>query len=145
MIALLCMTGAGCFDYRERRIPNIFPLIMTLSGFALLLLGVLIKQNGAVSYITSSAIAATGCALLLFLASVMTKQGIGAGDIKLICAFALLTGVYAVISMLFFAIVLCSIAAVIALVFRWKTLKGSFPFGPFLYFGVIVTIISLNF
>lgn len=145
VISLLCLTGAGCFDFRERRIPNLFPLILALGGVALLALGVALQQDGAVAYITSSAISTVGCALLLTLASVMTKQGIGAGDIKLICAFALMTGVHAVIGTLFFAVVLCSIASIIALVFKLKTLQGSFPFGPFLFFGFIITILTLNF
>ena len=36
LIALVCMTGAACFDFREKRIPNIFPGVLALSGVVLL-------------------------------------------------------------------------------------------------------------
>lgn len=145
LLALLCMAGAACFDYRERRIPNLFALVMALGGVVLLALGVITRQNGAYAYITSSAVAAVACALLLTLASVLTRQGIGAGDIKLISAFAIMTGVPAVMGTLFFAIVLCGIAAVFALALKKKTMQSSFPFGPFLFVGYVAAILTLNF
>lgn len=144
-VSMLCMTGAACVDYREHRIPNIFPGIMAVGGILFLAAGVVFQVDGAVAYITASVVAAVCCLLLLFLASALTKQGIGAGDIKLICALALMTGVYTVVGTMFFGAVLCGITAIAALVTRKMDISGALPFGPFLYVGFMLTVLTGNF
>ena len=144
-LALLCMIGAGVFDYREYRIPNVFPLVMAVGAVILLVAGLLSGMDGAVAYITTSVVAAIACALILIAASALTKQGIGAGDIKLISALALLTGVYSVIGTLFFGVVACTIYAVVALIMKKKTTSSSVPFGPFLLLGYIITLFTISF
>lgn len=145
IIALLCMTGAACVDFRERRIPNVFPSIMTVSGMTLLIAGVILKQNGAVAYMTGSFVSCAASVILLMLASALTKQGIGAGDIKLIGALALLTGVYAVIGTIFFSSFICGVVAIVALITRKMSANNSLPFGPFLFVGLIITVLTGNF
>lgn len=145
MIALLCMVGAACVDFRERRIPNIFPIVMALSGIVLLITSVILQQNGAGAYITGSVVSCVVCVVFLMLASALTKQGIGAGDIKLIGALALLTGVYAVIGTIFFSSLICGIVAVVALITRKMSVNNSLPFGPFLFVGFVMTVLTGNF
>lgn len=145
LVTLLLMTGAGCFDYREHRIPNVFPIAIAVGAVAIHATALLTKQAGAVEYLTSATITAAACALVLFLASALTKQGIGAGDIKLISAVALMAGVYVTIGTLFFGVVSCSIAAVLLLILKRKQKSGAVPFGPFLLFGYIVTLFITNY
>lgn len=145
IIAFLCMTGAGAFDYREKRIPNIFPLVMALAAIVLLALGVITKQQGAMQYIMWSVIPAVACGALFFVAAFITQQGIGAGDIKLICSLALLGGVYSVIGTLLYGVIACSVSAVLLLLTKKKTLKESLPFGPFLYVGFVLTVFLMKY
>ena len=140
-VALLCMIGAACVDFREKRIPNFFPLTMALAAVVMLALEVILQQDGAIAYVTSSVAATVACALLLVLASILTKDGIGAGDIKLICALSLLGGIYVIMGTLFFGVIACSVAAIVLLLSKKKTLKGSVPFGPFLLLGFFASII----
>lgn len=145
LVGLVCMVGAACFDFREYRIPNIFPLVMTGSAVILLVLGVIVKEDGAISYITTSVITAVACAIVLVLASLLTKQGIGAGDIKLISALGLLTGMFSVMGTLFFGVVACSLFAIGALITRKKDRSSGVPFGPFLLLGYIITLFAITF
>ena len=141
-IALVCLTGAACNDYREHRIPNRFPLIMAITGIACLAIGYFTNQAGSTSYIFSCLIATVGVSLCLTLASVLTKHGIGFGDIKLLSALALTGGVYTICGTLFFGMVLCAIVAIVLLVMKKKTIKESLPFGPFIYFGFCITVLA---
>lgn len=145
ILALLCMVGAGCFDYREYRIPNVFPLVMAGGAVVLLVSGFLLGINGAQAHITTSVVAASSCALVLVIASLLTKQGIGAGDIKLISALALLTGIYSIMGTLLFGVVACTLYAIVALVMKKKNTSSSVPFGPFLLLGYIITLFAVSF
>lgn len=145
LLILVCMVGAAGFDFREHRIPNFFPLVMAAGAVILLALGVILKQPGAVSYITTGAIAAVGCGVILLVASFLTKQGIGFGDIKLISAMALLSGIYALMGTLFFGVIACSIYAIVVLLLKKKKASSGVPFGPFLLFGYILTLFAITF
>lgn len=145
IVCLLGLLGAACFDYREHRIPNIFPLVIALSAVLLLGLGVLAEQAGAIAYVTTGILSSVVCGLILVVASVITKQGIGAGDIKLICAIALIAGVYTVMGTLFFGVVSCSVYGIIALILKKKSVSSAVPFGPFLLFGYVLTLFLINF
>ena len=143
--ALFCMVGAACFDFREKRIPNVFPGVMAVLGVLFLLIGFLVSRTGAVAYITSSVFAAAGCAIFLVIAAFLTKQGIGAGDIKLITALALIGGVYTIIGTLFFGMTICCMYALFALLLKKKTIKEALPFGPFLLAGFVVMLFVIHF
>lgn len=145
LICLICLIGAASFDYREHRIPNIFPATIVISATILLGTGMLLRQAGAVAYITTGAVTSLACGLVLIAAAAITKQGIGAGDIKLICAMALMTGTYAVMGTLFFGVILCSIYAIIAMVLKKKSVNSTVPFGPFLFLGYVTTLFAVNF
>lgn len=145
LVCLLGLLGAACFDYREHRIPNIFPLSIAIAAVLLLGLGVLAEQVGAIAYITTGVVSSVVCGLILVVASVITKQGIGAGDIKLICAIALIAGVYTVMGTLFFGVLACSIYGIIALILKKKSVSSAVPFGPFLLLGYVLTLFLINF
>lgn len=145
LLAFLCMAGAGCVDYRERRIPNFFSGVMAIGGSALLIAGILSGIRGAVAHVTTSIVSAVCCVLFLTIASALTKQGIGAGDIKLIGALALSAGLFGVLGTLFFGVTICSIAAVFVLLMKKQDRHGSLPFGPFLFIGFVITILTGNF
>lgn len=144
-ISLICITGAACVDFREHRIPNIFPLALTLSAVILLFLGFLTNQNGAMSYVLSSIFATIAIAIFMLIASFLTKQGIGLGDIKLLCSIALMCGVVTSCGILFFGMIICVVVAVILLLLKKKKLNEGLPFAPFIYIGFILSIIFMNF
>lgn len=139
-IALLCLVGSGCVDFIEHRIPNLFPLVMAVGAILLLTLGCLTGQEGALAYIVSSVFSAAVSAACLTVASLLSRHGIGAGDIKLIAALALMGGVYVICGTLFFAMAVCAITSIILLATKKKTIKQSVPFGPFVLIGYMITI-----
>lgn len=139
-IALVCLSGAAAIDYREHRIPNIYPLIIAVCGIICLSIGYFTSQGDAMAYIVSSVIATIGVAICLSLAMVLTKKGIGLGDIKLLCSLALIGGVYTTCGTIFFAMTTCAILAVILLVTKKKNIQSSLPFGPFIFAGYLMTI-----
>lgn len=140
LIGLICLVGSGCMDYKEHRIPNFFPLVLALSSVALLTLGFFTGQTGAMSYIAGAVISTVAVVLLLTLASLLTKGGIGPGDIKLLGALALMGDIYLLCGTMLFGVVSCSAAGVVLLIRKKKTSKEGLPFGPFLLIGYLLSL-----
>lgn len=140
-ISLLCLTGAAAVDIREKRIPNIFPAIMAVCGIILLAAGFLTGQKGAVSYALGNTVAAAATGVAFLVLSVLTRQGIGAGDGKLLCAFALIAGPLSLIATVALGTTICAVCAAVLLLSKKKTAKDSLPFGPFLFAGYVMTIL----
>lgn len=144
-IGLVCLSGAACNDYRDHRIPNIFSLIIAVSAIACLCIGYFTSQEGATAYIFSSVFAAVVVVIFMTVASLLTKHGIGMGDIKLLTALALLGGVNTIGWTLIFGVAVCAAAAIFFLITKKKTVKETMPFGPFIFIGYIITIILNKF
>ena len=141
-MALVCLTGAACNDYREHRIPNIFSIVLALTGLICLAVGYISNQEGAMSYVVSSLFATVAVALCLTLASALTKHGIGFGDIKLLCALSLIGGVYTICGTLFFGVTACALSGILLVITKKKTIKGALPFGPFILVGFLISIFA---
>lgn len=144
-VGMVCLSGAACNDFRDHRIPDIFPLVTAVSAIACLAIGYFTSEDGATAYIFSSVFAAVVVAIFMIVASLLTKHGIGMGDIKLLTALALLGGVNTIGWTLIFGVAACAVAAVFFLITKKKTVKGTMPFGPFIFIGYILTIILNKF
>lgn len=144
-LTLVILTGCACVDGIEHRIPNFLTGTMVLSALALLSAGFLTGQTGAFGYLQSSLFAAAVTAACLEVGAILSHQGIGTGDIKLLAALGLMDGVTIVGGTIFFAMVPCALVSAGLLITKKKTMKEAIPFGPFLLIGYMLTIWILKF
>lgn len=136
-VSFLCLLGSGCVDFLEHRIPNLFPAVLGCGAVVLLGWALLSGQDGAIGYAVSAGMACAVCAVGLVIASALSGGGIGAGDVKLVSALALMVGVTVICRTLFFGMTLCALTAAGLLASRKKTRKDGVPFAPFLLFGFV--------
>ena len=119
-------------DLRSRRIPN---RLLALMGAG----GVLIYLT-APRQLLAALICACLCALLLFPISLIRGAGLGAGDIKLIIALALILGRGAhILAALILACVFGLIQIVVLALWRRKVPR-SIAFAPALIAGALLAI-----
>ncbi len=144
-IALVCLTGGACVDYVEHRIPNLFSGALALSAVGLLVMGFLLKQDGATAYVFTGVLAAAASTLCLLVGRALSHQGIGLGDIKIIAGLGLMGGVYIICGTLFFSMTICALVSGVLLLSKKKTIREGLPFGPFLLIGYILTICLIKF
>lgn len=78
---------------------------------------------------------------LFFLVALLSKGGMGGGDVKMAALIGFATGLPLVFVALFLAIVLGGVVALILLVSKKMTRKEGIPFGPFLSIGTIATFL----
>lgn len=139
-LTLVLLTGSACVDGIEHRIPNIFPGVLALSAVVILTAAYAAGRDGAPAYLISGVFAAALCGGCLTVGSILSHHGIGFGDIKLICALALMGGVYTAGGTLFFSMLLCALVSCGLLMTKKKTMKETVPFGPFILVGYMLTI-----
>lgn len=91
--------------------------------------------------ITNRLIAALGGGVLFFLLAVITRGGIGGGDIKLIFSLGLLLGTDKLIVVVIIGLILGGLAAFIMLITKNKKRKDAFAYGP--YFALPAILIYI--
>ncbi len=79
--------------------------------------------------------------VIMLLIAIISRGGIGWGDVKMAGLVGLLTGFPLVLVSLLLSIVGGGITALVLLIFKIKKRKQTIPFGPFLSLGTMVTLL----
>lgn len=86
-----------------------------------------------------SIVGAFGGFLILLLVAILSKGGIGGGDIKLFFIIGVVLGIYSTLLALFLASVIGLIVGVVLLNYRKQGRKTPIPFGPSIALASIIT------
>ena len=122
-------------------IPNLFVIILLLSRFVFLIFDLLDPRMEAWTLLLSNLVIAVIIVAFLIIMSVLTRGGLGAGDIKLYGAIAFLLNFSAVVFTLFIALLGASLLSIVLLIAKKKKIRDSFPMGPFICLGFGLTMI----
>ncbi len=82
---------------------------------------------------------------ILFLSSVLSRQAVGFGDVKLFAVIGLMSGAICTFSTLILSLLTSSIVSIIMIVLKKRSKKDSLPFGPFILIGYFFTVIFANY
>ena len=130
MLLVSLAIPAAAIDWKHKIIPDELNFTAMLLAFPLLLESRAVFIDGILGLIVGGG--------LLLLIAVISRGGMGGGDIKLTAAFGLLLGWRRVLITLFLAFAIGSIIAItLILLKRWQW-KGQVPFGPYLALGAII-------
>lgn len=78
---------------------------------------------------------------VLAIISVVTKQALGFGDVKLFAVIGIMSGAYATYSVLFVSVFISALVSIALLVSRKKGRKDSIPFGPCIFIGYFLVLL----
>ncbi|MBN1298821.1 MAG: prepilin peptidase [Actinobacteria bacterium] len=123
-------------DWEFMIIPNIIVLPFTLAGLILSLTRILLVNPSAwwTPFVFSA-----GAFIFMLIIHIIYPRGMGMGDVKL----SLMLGAFLVKNVivgLFMGFLIGSIAGIIFMIFKKKTLKQFIPFGPFLSAGGLLAL-----
>ncbi len=128
-------------DLEHGIIPN--KLVYPSLAIALVL-SVVLSQTRIVPGIKDAGIG-FGIGLVIFLLIVLiSRGGMGWGDVKMAAFIGLVTGFPLVFVALFLAVILGGLVAGILLLFKLRKRKEGIPFGPYLSLGAIITLLFGN-
>lgn len=136
---------AALTDYKRSKIPNKL-IVIGLVSRAVIYIAEIITAWGYIKeiFINDMIGFAIGF-IMLFVIAVITRGGIGFGDVKLFGVIGLMAGSGGVFAVLFLSLLFSSVISIILMLTRKKTLRSSLPMAPSIYLGFAVTVILGTF
>lgn len=138
VIVALVLFAAMIIDSKTRLIPNLLILIAFGLGVLILVIEFIFCRDEFIDSLIMSIVGFVCCAVLFYVLSRLTKEGIGMGDVKLISVMGLLLGLSTTLMSVLFSLILCTVASVGLLFGKKKNKTDRIPFGPFMFFGYIL-------
>ncbi|MGQ4806840.1 Type 4 prepilin-like proteins leader peptide-processing enzyme [Candidatus Entotheonellaceae bacterium PAL068K] len=134
MLLTTVLLIVSCIDLAHQVIPD----ALTLPGIIVgLLVSSLLTPVGLLN-----AVAGVGLGWGLFLMiSILSRGGMGGGDIKLIAMIGAFLGWHAVLITTLLGALLGTLIGIALMILRKKGRKDPLPFGPFLALGALVTMV----
>lgn len=129
---------AGVIDFYCHKIPNIVLLIGAGCRVIFLVMILLLEQTEFLTQLLMSLAGCIASLLVMLLISIISKQGIGYGDVKLYACIGLYLGIMDTYYILFYAVLLAALYAAYVLLAKKGDRKTRIPFGPFTYLGFIL-------
>lgn len=131
-------------DLREHRLPNRWTLRLALGGLVLVAGGA--AAAGRADLVVSSVLGGLGYAAALLGLHVLSRGGLGMGDVKLAGGLGLYTGVLgpsAVVAAGLGAILLGGLVAGVLVVARRATGSTALPFGPPMILAAAAVLVAV--
>lgn len=132
---------AALGDYREMRVPNQLVLAMLCIWVFLMVPQLFFHTEKALFTLVSSVIGAVMSGVLFLLVYVVSRKGLGGGDVKLMAASGLYLGVENVLSAMLYGSVFAAGFGIIMLLRKKIGPRDPIPLVPFLYAGMLASMI----
>jgi len=131
---------AMMFDLKSQRIPNSLILWMFAVWVLLVIPKLLLDTNYAINLLKDSVLgllAGGGVFLFVYLIS---RKGLGGGDVKFMTAAGLYLGFYGTIPAMLYGTILSALVGLTLIALKKINSKDKMPLAPFLYVGILVTL-----
>lgn len=139
------MMSAAVIDFYIKKIPNFLPVTLLVAGIIFLIIEYFCMKNSFMILFVASILGLIGTFLILILMSLLTRGGIGMGDVKLISTMGFVAGIATSFYTFLYANILCLMITLLLLVTKMKKMKDELPFGPFLFIGYILVVVLGKF
>lgn len=137
------MSVLAVTDYRQRRIPNRFLMVMLMMWALVAGLCIILQTERGMALLFQSLAGAIVGGLTFLLCYILSKKQLGAGDVKLAFVMGLYLTGQRIVGAIFYGVVLCCIYSVVQLIRKKIGLKDGVALVPFLYLGVLITLYIL--
>ena len=127
-------------DYMNKRIPNRMILDLLVFRILILLMECLLHQEYWIGIFINACTGFLCGGGLLLLCYLITKGGIGAGDVKLFAVLGCYLGSGRICIAAFLSFFISAFYCIIGWMRKKKSLKQEIPLGPFVLIGTMLTV-----
>lgn len=130
-------------DYRLKKIPNkliLILLIIRLVGIA----GEIVYSPGEMPRIViSSLVGFLVGGLFMLVCALISRGGVGAGDVKLYAAIGMYFGLSGILEIMTYSLVLAAVISIGLLIFKRAKVRSTIPMAPFIAVGTALYLFFL--
>jgi leader peptidase (prepilin peptidase)/N-methyltransferase len=130
MAFVILGVALSAIDFQLHRLPDVLNGALYLSGIVFLSLDAALHHR--FGHLRSAVIASVLLSAFYWLVNLLSKGGMGMGDVKLAASIGLYAG--------YISFALGSLVGIAIIVLQKGTRKTALPFGPFMIVGVLISI-----
>lgn len=132
---------AAVGDAREKLVPNRLILIMLAAWAIVLVPQLLMHLEQTIPILISSLLGALLGGLVFLSVYLLSRHGLGGGDVKFMTAAGLYLGISGVMPTMLVGSVLGAVTGVSLILMKKLERKGTIALVPFLYIGIVLTML----
>jgi len=133
---------AMVFDINTKRIPNALVLTMIAGWLMIMIPMIFIDTENGVMILTDSLYGLLAGGGLFLLVYVLSRKGLGGGDVKFMAAAGLYLGFAGTVPAILYGTVIAAIVGLILILLKKIKRKDTMPLAPFLFAGIMITIFA---
>jgi Flp pilus assembly protein protease CpaA len=131
---------AAVLDVQSKKIPNSLILVMLAAWVLTMTPKLFVDTDTAVMLLKNSLLGFVTGGGLFLLAYLVSRKGLGGGDVKFMAAAGLYIGFTGALPAMLYGTILAALAGLVLLLLKKIERKDSMPLTPFLYVGILVTV-----
>ena len=131
---------AAISDLKTQQVPNRIVLLLLASWVLELFLRLLFVQEGISLFLLQSGSGCLIAGVVFLTVYILSKKGLGGGDVKFMAAAGLLLGGRAVLPVILIGSVLSSVICLVLILLKKKKKTDTMPLIPFLYLGILLLL-----
>lgn len=141
--AILLVGGyfIALYDAKHKMIENRFNLLLLAGWCAIMLVRLVLDIQAAFPMLCRSVIGLLFGGGLFLLLYIISRQGLGGGDVKFMAVAGLYLGYQSVVPAMLFGSIYAALYAGILLLLKKISYKDTIPLAPFLYAGMLTTVL----
>jgi len=130
------------FDINKKQIPNELIIIMITIWLILIVPLIIYDMDSGISVLTDSLLGVLIGGGIFMLVYIVSRKGLGGGDVKFMAAAGLYLGFTGTIPAILYGTVLAAITGLVLLICKKIGRKDTIPLAPFLFVGILITVFS---
>ena len=125
-------------DLKVKKIPNAIIMLLFIIRIVGLVLEYIADGKFTIDKISFSLLGLTVGGLFMLICMLLSRGGVGAGDVKLIAAIGLYYGLAGVLSILMVTLIFAAIFSIVMLATKKAKMKSTLPMAPFIFIGLSI-------
>lgn len=141
MIGYVGISVAAIVDIKDQRIPNYIVGAILCAGAVVVVIQLILSPAMWREILVGTVASGVLVFIVLYVLSVISRDGLGMGDVKLFTAIGFLCGAYESLNIMVYALLSCVLVSMFLVLTKKKKMKDKIAFGPFIYIGYIIVLL----
>lgn len=142
-LVMCALLFAGLIDFKLMIIPNKLTLALLITTVIAYAVEFILNSRFIISTALDALLGCAVCFVIFFVGKLISRKGMGMGDIKLAAVMGLALGLNSSLGCLLWAMIIASVTGIILLLTKKMKTKSKLAMAPFFFAGTVVGNIML--